>query len=254
MLNRRTRRRDRIRARPFPSAWRAILEASVPLYRALPEEDRHELHGTVQVLLEEKHFEAAAGFSLTDRVRLLVAAQAAILLLRRPTDFYPKLASIVVYPGEYGVQEEVENDLGLVDEIDEDRAGESWGSGTVVLSWEDVERDLTSDLENVILHEFAHQLDAESGDLNGAPILADRVLRSRWAETMSDAFRRLGEAAERDEETLLDPYGADDPAEFFAVATEAFFLLAAQLEEEEPALYAVLCDYYRQDPARWQAV
>lgn len=251
MLRSKQRRRDRIRDRPFPSAWRSLLEGSVPLYRRLPTEDREELHGHVQVLLDEERFEGAAGLTVTDRMRLIVAAQAGVLLLHRPTDVFPKLVTVLLYPGEYSVREEVEDDHGLVEEIDEARAGESWRTGTLILSWEDVERDLGSDLQNVVLHEFAHQLDAESGDLNGAPILADRDLRSRWAGAMSGAFERLGEAVERDEETLLDPYGAEDPAEFFAVATEAFFLVPAELEGEGPALYAVLRDYYRQDPARW---
>lgn len=251
MLGREQRRRDRIRGRPFPSAWRSLLEGSVPLYRRLSTEDREELHGHVQVLLDEKRFEGTAGLTVTDRMRLIVAAQAGVLLLHRPTYVFPKLVTVLLYPGEYSVQEEVETDHGLVEEIDEARVGESWRTGTLILSWEDVERDLTSDLQNVVLHEFAHQLDAESGELNGAPILADRSLRSRWADTMSGAFERLGEVADREEETLLDPYGADDPAEFFAVATEAFFLVPTELEDEEPALYAVLRDYYRQDPARW---
>ena len=243
MLGRKERRRRAIRERPFAERWRAILEGSVPLYCRLPREDRDELHGHAQILLAEKRFEGAAGLEVTDRMRLVVVAQASVLLLHRATDFYPKLVSVLLYPGEYSVQEEVEDDHGLVEEIDEARVGESWRTGTLILSWEDVERDLTSDLQNVVLHEFAHQLDAESGDLNGAPILADRSLRGRWAGAMSDAFERLGSAVERDGETLLDPYGAEDPAEFFAVATEAFFLVPTELECEEPALYAALRDY-----------
>ena len=251
MLGWKERRRRRVREQPFPPDWRSVLEDSVPLYRRLPSDDREELHGHVQVLLAEKHFEGTAGLEVTDRMRLVVAAQAGILLLHRSTDYFPKLVSVLLYPGEYSVQEEIEVDDGLVDEIDEARVGESWQTGTLILSWEDVERDLASDLQNVVLHEFAHQLDAESGETNGAPILADRELRQRWADAMSDAFERLTDAVERDEETLLDPYGAEDPAEFFAVATEAFFLSPIELEEDEPELYAVLRDSLRQDPARW---
>ena len=251
MLEWKERRRRRVRERPFPPDWRSVLEDSIPLYRRLPSDDREELHGHVQVLLAEKHFEGTAGLEVTDRMRLVVAAQAGILLLHRSTDYFPKLVSVLLYPGEYSVQEEIEVDDGLVDEIDEARVGESWQTGTLILSWEDVERDLASDLQNVVLHEFAHQLDAESGETNGAPILADRELRQRWADAMSDAFERLTDAVGRNEETLLDPYGTEDPAEFLAVATEAFFRLPNEPEEEEPALYAVLRDYFRPDPARW---
>ncbi len=251
MLGWKERRRRQVRERPFPADWRSVLEDSVPLYRRLPPEDREELHGHVQVLLVEKHFEGTAGLDVTDRMRLIVAAQAAILLLHRPVDYFPKLVSVLLYPGEYSVQEEVEADDGLIEEVDEARVGESWQTGTLILSWEDVERDLVSDLQNVVLHEFAHQLDAESGETNGAPILADRDLRRRWADAMSDAFERLTDAVGRNEETLLDPYGVEDPAEFFAVATEAFFLLPIELEEDDSELYVVLRDYFRQDPARW---
>jgi Mlc titration factor MtfA (ptsG expression regulator) len=184
-------------------------------------------------------------------MRLVVAAQAGILLLHRSTGYFPKLSSVLLYPHEYEVREEVVTENGLVEEVDEARAGESWQTGALVLAWDDVERDLESHLQNVVLHEFAHQLDAETGEMNGAPILADGTLRARWAGAMSAAYDRLVAAAERNEETLIDPYGAEDPAEFFAVATETFFLASRELAEEEPDLYAVLRDYYRQDPAHW---
>jgi Mlc titration factor MtfA (ptsG expression regulator) len=251
MLGWKERRRRRVREQPFPPDWRSVLEDSVPLYRRLPSDDREELHGHVQVLLAEKHFEGAAGLEATDRMRLVVAAQAGILLLHRPTNYFPKLVSILLYPSEYSVQEAIEDDDGLVDEIDEARVGESWQTGTLILSWEEVGRDLESDVQNVVLHEFAHQLDAESGETNGAPILPDRELRQRWADAMSDAFERLTGAVERDEETLLDPYGAEDPAEFFAVATEAFFLTPSELAKEEPDIYAVLSEFFQQNPTRW---
>ena len=251
MFGGKERRRRKVRERPFPDAWRTMLEGSVLLYRRLPPEDREELHGHIQVLLTEKQFEGAGGLEITDRMKLVIAAYAAVLLLHRATDYFPKLLSVLVYPAEYNVREEVETEDGLIEEIDESRVGESWQLGTLVLSWEDVERDLSDDLQNVVLHEFTHQLDAETGETNGAPILANRDLRSRWTETMTAAYERLVEADERGEETLLDPYGAEDPAEFFAVATETFFLTPSDLAEEEPDLYAVLRDYYRQDPARW---
>lgn len=246
----RERRRTRIRERSFPAAWDGILDG-VPLVRRLPPDDRTELHGLVQVLLAEKRFEGAGGLTVNDRIRLVIAAQAGVLLLHRPTDVFPKLATILVYPGEYAVSEEFEADDGLIHRLDGLRAGESWQTGTLVLSWDDVERDLASDLQNVVLHEFAHQLDAGTGETNGAPILADAELSARWAEAMSTAYDRLVDAAERNEETLLDPYGAENPAEFFAVATEAFFLTPVELAEDEPDLYAVLRDYYRQHPAAW---
>jgi len=251
MLGAKGRRRAKIRNRPFPDRWRHYLEGAVPLYRRLPPTDREELHGHVLVLLAEKHFEGTAGLAVTDEMRLAVAAQAGVLLLHRATDYFPKLASIVFYPREYSVREEVETEEGLIETIDESRAGESWRTGGLVLSWEDVARDLEGGVQSVVLHEFAHQLDAEDGALNGAPILVDRDLRRRWSEAMAGAFDRLSEAVERDEETVLDPYGGEGPAEFFAVATEAFFLDSTALAGKEPDLYGALRDFYHQDPACW---
>ena len=191
MRGAKTRRRERLRRQPFPDAWRKYLEDSVPLYRALPAADRGELHGNVQILLAEKHFEGAGGLDVTEPMRLAVAAQASVLLLHRETDYFSKLASIVLYPVEYAVREEVPSDNGLIEVVDESRAGESWQIGALVLSWEDVLADLEDETQNVVLHEFAHQLDAEDGALNGAPILADQELRQRWPMTMSAAFSRV---------------------------------------------------------------
>lgn len=245
------RRREKLRKQPFPNDWRRYLEDSVPLYRALPAADREELHGNVQVLFAEKRFEGAGGLDVTEPMRLAVAAQASVLLLHRETDYFPKLVSIVLYPTEYDVREEVQSDDGLIEVVDESRVGESWQTGALVLSWEDVLADLEDETQNVVLHEFAHQLDAEDGALNGAPILVDWELRQRWPAAMSAAFERLAAAVDRQQETVLDPYGIEDPAEFFAVATETFFLNPARLLAEEPNLYELLRDFYRQDPARW---
>ena len=251
MRGAKARRREKLRRQPFPDTWRRYLEDSVPLYGALPAADREELHGNVQVLFAEKRFEGAGSLDVTETMRLAVAAQASVLLLHRETDYFPRLASIVLYPAEYDVREEVQSDDGLIEVVDESRVGESWQSGALVLSWEDVLADLEDETQNVVLHEFAHQLDAEDGALNGAPILTDRELRQRWPTTMSAAFERLAAAVDHQQETVLDPYGAEDPAEFFAVATEAFFLNPTGLLAEEPTLYKLLCDFYRQDPAQW---
>jgi len=251
MLGSKARRRDKLRKQPFPDDWRRFLQGSVPLYRALPTADREELHGNVQVLFAEKHFEGAGGLDVTEPMRLAVAAQASVLLLHRVTDYFPKLVSIVFYPGEYDVREEVQSDDGLIEVVDESRVGESWQAGALVLSWEDVLADLEDETQNVVLHEFAHQLDAEDGTLNGTPILADRELSQRWPAAMSAAFERLVATVDRQLETVLDPYGAEDPAEFFAVASETFFLNPTGLLTEEPDLYELLRAFYRQEPERW---
>lgn len=230
--------------------WQELL-GRVALCRRLPLEDRAELQEILTLLLRRKRFEGAGGLVMTDAIRVAIASQAAVLLLHRRTSLYSKLGSIIVYPGEYTVHENVETEDGWVDEIEEERSGEAWTIGAVVLSWGDVIRDLHGAASNVVLHEFAHQLDAESGAMNGAPVLASRELRRRWADTLGRAFERLQAAIDREEETLLDPYGAEDAAEFFAVSVEAFFLQPEAMQRAEVELYRILRDYFRQDPSRW---
>jgi len=206
----------------------------------------------MHVLLDEKRFEGADGFVITDEVERVIAAQASVLLLHRETGYYPRLDSVIVYPNEYRVEESIDGGNGWIDQIEETRVGESWRTGALVLAWKDVAADAAADnfLQNVVLHEFAHQLDAEDGKLNGAPLLS-ATLRARWADGFEVAYRALGRAVDRGEETVLDPYGLEDPAEFFAVATEAFFLDPDGLRAEDAALYGLLAEYYRQDPASW---
>ena len=246
----RRRRRERIRARPFPAEWRAVLERGFPLYGRLSPEDRRELEGHVQVFLEEKSFEGAGGLEMTDEVRVTVAAQACVLLLHRDTDYYPRMKSVVVYPRAYlAAQRSVEG--GVVTEGHQARLGESWSSGAVVLSWGDVRagaRDLR-DGHNVVFHEFAHQLDLEDGGVDGVPELEGGSAYRAWARVFSAEYLELRADARKGRRSVLDDYGATNPPEFFAVATEAFFEKPLALRRKHPELYAELAAFYRQDPA-----
>jgi len=253
MLQSKQRRRERIRETPFPETWKQLIHDAVPLYRRLPVEDREEQHGRIHVLLSEKHFEGAGGIEVAEGMKLIICTHAALLLLHRETDYFPKLVTILIYPGAYEVKTRNQTNRGVLSEVVETRAGESWTSGTLILAWEDVERDLAGNpaTRSVVLHEFAHQLDAGSGVMNGAPILSDRELRRHWPDALSDAYERLSQATRQHESTLLRPYGAKNPPEFFAVATEAFFLYPVQLQRGEADLYSALCQYFKQDPASW---
>mgnify|MGYP000387571159 CR=1 FL=1 len=251
MLNRSSRRRRSLRRQALPTEWWTLLMERVPLVQRLPREDLEELGGHLQVLLGEKRFEGAGDLQITDEIRLITLAQAAVLLLHRETSYFPRLVSLIVYPGAYVVRETIETEEMLVEEVEDARVGESWSLGTLILSWEEVEADLEDDQQNVVLHEFAHHLDAESGEMNGAPLLPDRELRRQWAAVMSAAHHRLGENTQQNRPTALDPYGAEEPSEFFAVAVEAFFLRPHRLAEEEPDLYRLLAAYFRQDPITW---
>jgi Mlc titration factor MtfA (ptsG expression regulator) len=245
-------RRRRIRARPFPSNWREILEKNIPFYGQLPREDKKELEGHIQVFLTEKHFEGAGGLKMNDEIRVTIAAQACVLLLHRETDYYPGLFSIIVYPHEY-IARRIEWDAtGVVIEDLQPRLGESSRRGAVVLAWDHVRADATDihDCRNVVFHEFAHQLDAEDGSVDGAPALPRRSMYIAWARVLEREYERLRRDAARGNRTLLDQYGATNPAEFFAVATECFFTNSIRMKRVHPELYEELRLYYQQDPAR----
>ncbi len=245
------RRRDEIRRRPFPAAWRAIVDCHVPYVALLPSADRAELEGHVNVFLAEKQFEGCNGLEITDEIRVTIAAQACILLLHRQTDYFSKLVSILVYPSAYVASGERPLGGGLVSEESDVRLGESWVSGVVVLVWDNV-RTGASDIHdghNVVLHEFAHQLDQETGQADGAPILPRRSMYVAWARVLGHDFDQLVRDAEQQHRTLIDDYGATNPAEFFAVVTETFFEKPRRLRDQYPDLYAQLREFYRQDPA-----
>jgi Mlc titration factor MtfA (ptsG expression regulator) len=244
-------RREALRAQPFPPEWSAILERNVPIYRQLPEADREELKGHIQVFLAEKHFEGCGGLELTDEIRLTIAAQACLLLLHRETDDFRKLITILVYPTAYVAKSAVPMGSGLALEGEECRLGEAWTGGVVVLSWDDVRAGAgdVHDGQNVVLHEFAHQLDMEDGEANGAPILERRSRYIAWARALGAAYEELRSDAQSGRRSVLDKYGATNPAEFFAVATECFFGKPTALRRKHPELYEELKAYYQQDPA-----
>src|SRR5213594_2729355 len=217
------RRRQRLRAQPIPPAWRSILTRNLPIFRRLPPEDQTELLGHVQVFLAEKRFEGCGGLELTDEIRVTIAAQACLLLLHRETDYYPQLVTILVYPSGYTAHEKRHLEGNIWEEGDEARLGQTARRlGSLVLAWDDVKRGPAgpSDGRNLVLHEFAHQLDFEDFQTDGAPDLATRADYQAWARVMNREFKALGAADEAGMSTVLDPYGATNPAEFFAVVTE----------------------------------
>ncbi|MDD5224174.1 MAG: zinc-dependent peptidase [bacterium] len=244
------RRRQKLREEPFPAEWQEILEKKVGYYRLLSPEDQAELRGHIQVFLSEKSFEGIDGIEITDEIRVSIAAQACVLLLHRETDYYPTLKSIIVYPHEYYAEVSEHLPGGVVAEGMEDRAGESWHRGEVVLSWADVEADNAGpeDGFNVVFHEFAHQLDGESGEEDGTPLLPEKSMYPRWEEVMGREYEKLRKNVEHRRKTFLDEYAAEHPAEFFAVITEYFFEMPTEMKARHPEIYELLRGYYRQDP------
>jgi Mlc titration factor MtfA (ptsG expression regulator) len=250
---RRNKKRAELRATPFPPEWQAILQKRFPLYRRLPDADRAELHGHIQVFLDEKQFEGCDGFEITDEVRLIVAGHACLLLLHRDTDYFPGTRSILVYPTTFLVDMAEAEDDWVVSEYSEDRAGESWDFGPVVLSWDDVLDGLDPEAAgyNVVLHEFSHQLDLENGEVDGVPRLESGEAYDAWADIFNTAYDSFLDDLDADRPVALDDYGAESPSEFFAVAVEAFFETPARLQKAYPDVYEQLSGYFQQDPLRW---
>lgn len=247
-------RRDQLRRQPFPVEWCATLQQRVPLYRLLPAPLQEQLQGHVHVFLAEKKFIGCAGLAVSDEMRIVIAAQACLLLLGRKADYYPGLERILLYPSAFVVDKLEVDEAGVLSSWRDELAGESWGEGQVLLSWQDVQEDsMVLDGRNVVIHEFAHQLDQQSGAANGAPILARLENYREWAATMTAEYDRLRAQADSGQYALFDYYGAEHPAEFFAVVSEVFFEQPQEMAALHPDLYAQLRSYYRLDPLQWQA-
>jgi hypothetical protein len=244
-------RRKRLRNEPFPAEWRTLIKRKVRYFHLLTDDEQDRLCEHVRIFLEEKYFEGCGGLEMTDEVRLTVAAQACLLLLNHPGGYFRGLRSVLVYPSEYRAPDTEHNPDGSVTEGVTPRLGESWDHGIIVLSWDNVAHDAEhiSDGSNVVLHEFAHQLDSEDGMTDGSPIHHDARAAKQWAAVLSREYKRLVRSVRRGMPTFLDPYGAEAPAEFFAVITESFFEEPIELREAHPELYEELRRFYDQDPA-----
>lgn len=249
----REKRRKVLMAGAFPGEWIEILEKNVPLYKRLPEELKKQLHGLIHVFVAEKRFVGCGEQEITDEVKVTIAGQAVMLLLNRKPHFFPKLKTIYVYPHTY-VAEGASFDGTMIIEGQSVRLGESWQNGPVVLAWDSVTGGARNiqDGRNVVFHEFAHQLDQEDGEADGAPILESRSCYKSWARVLGDEYENLQKKALKRRRTVIRKYGATNPAEFFAVATEAFFEKPKQMNKRNPELYEELKDFYKMDPLSWK--
>jgi hypothetical protein len=249
----RAARRARIRRQPFPAPWRQVLRERMPAFAALPADLQLQLKKHVQMLLADVPFIGCAELAITDEMRVLIAAQASLLLLNRPAGAFGQLRQVLVYPGPFVVQRTQADGAGLAHESRRTLSGESWQQGQVVLSWADVLAGAADpgDGHNVVIHEFAHQLDQATGAANGAPWLGRPQRYARWARVLGDEFEALQRRLAQGVPGLIDAYAAQDPAEFFAVASEHFFEQPAALAAAHPMLYRELALYYRVDPCAW---
>ncbi len=249
-------RRSRVTGTAFPASWRKILQQRVPLVRKLPVPLQLQLKKHMQVFIAEKSFLGCGGLQITEEMRVVIAAQACLLILNRATDYFAGVRQILVYPGAFVVNRTTVDGAGVQQENRQALSGESWSQGQVILSWQDTVEGaaIADDGRNVVIHEFAHQLDQENGAARGAPppTLGDaRHDPQRWSQVFHAAYAQLQSEARHGVDGLLDHYGAQDPAEFFAVVSEVFFEQPQALAAEYPALYQELSGYYKVDPAGW---
>lgn len=249
-------RRSRVTETAFPASWRKILQQRVPLVRRLPVPLQLQLKKHMQVFIAEKSFLGCGGLHITEEMRVVIAAQACLLLLNRVTDYFANVRQVLVYPGAFVVNRTTVDGAGVQQENRQALSGESWSQGQVILSWQDTLEGaaIADDGRNVVIHEFAHQLDQENGAARGAPppTLGDtRHDARRWSLVFHAAYARLQSEARHGVDGLLNHYGAQEPAEFFAVVSEVFFEQPQALAVEYPALYQELSGYYKVDPAGW---
>lgn len=243
----RERRLQRARSRVSAEIWEALW-ASLPLLEGLGAEDSARLRDLALLFLHEKAVEPARGLQLDGDMRLYLALQACLPVLNLGLGWYRGWYSMIVYPEEFVPAREWVDEDGLVWVDDEAKSGEAWEQGPVILSWADVQAGAVRDGFNVVVHELAHKLDMRNGAANGHPPLHAGMSDTLWARAFSRAYRDLTRRADRGEHTPIDPYGAESPAEFFAVVSEAFFELPHLLADEYPPVYGLLRDFYRQDP------
>ncbi len=250
-----TLRRRRVTSAAFPQQWERIIADNVRHFEFLNAEQQNRVRRIVQVFVSEKNWEGCGGLNMTDEVRVSVSALVGVLVAgMTPDEYFDHVLSILVYPTSYVAPHREVTHSGIVIEGGQARLGEAWWRGPVILSWEDViaggQRD--ADGGNLVFHEFAHQLDMLNGrEVDGTPPLADRRQFDRWLAVLGPAYEQLVADCRRGRHRFLDCYGAKDPAEFFAVLTEAFFERGDSLRHLHPEIYAVLQDYFGLDPAAW---
>jgi Mlc titration factor MtfA (ptsG expression regulator) len=239
------RRRALARHRIDEPLWRAVV-SSLPFLHGLPAEEIRRLRELAILFLAEKQFTGAHGFPVSDAMRLSIAVQACLPVLELGFARYDGWSEVIVYPGDFRVPVAQTDDHGVVHEFHDERAGESWPGGPVVLSWDAAAH--ATDM-SVVIHEFAHKLDMTNGEADGMPPLHADMDRRAWSEAFRVAYEGFCDAVERSKDTWLDPYAAEAPAEFFAVISEAFFEAPNETRRRYPEVYEQLRSFYRQDPA-----
>ena len=239
----RTLRRRRLLRRPFPPRWQALID-QLPFYAQLDDDQQDRLRQDLRILVAEKDWEGCGGLAMTEEIRVVIAAQAALLVLELDGIEYSNVQSILVYPSAY-ITHTTRDGAGIV-RGGQANLGEAWSGGPIVLAWDAVVGGVrrADDGRNLVFHEFAHKIDMLDGLADGTPPLSGRPELAEWVRVMSAEYAALRAAAAEGRGTVLDTYGATNPAEFFAVATECYFERGPDLERRHPELFAAMARFY----------
>lgn len=243
--------RNRQEPAPLPDAlWQSVV-AALPFLAALSDEEQRRLRRLAEDFLAEKEFTAAGGLGLSDEICVSIAAQGCLPILKLGLDYYRGWVGVIVYADEFIIPRSIEDEFGVVHEYQELASGEAWDGGPLLISWRDAQ--MAGSGYNVVIHEFAHKLDMLNGEANGVPPLPAEISRSQWQRVLQASYEdfctRVDAAEASGQETLFDPYAAENPGEFFAVMSEVFFETPSMLQDAYPALYTQFASFYRQDPA-----
>lgn len=228
------------------SVWQQTIDA-FPFLACLSPEEQHRLKSLVQDFLAEKEFSAAGGLELTEAMCIAIAAQGCLPVLELGLAAYRGWVGIIVYPDEFVVSRQFEDENGVVHEFDDVISGEAWPGGPLIVSWHDAR--MAGQGYNVVIHEFAHKLDMQNGDIDGMPRLHSGLRREEWERVLLSAYTDFCRRVDQGEETRIDPYACEHLSEFFAVLTESFFEIPEVVQQEYPDLYQLFCRYFLQDPA-----
>jgi hypothetical protein len=240
-------------AKPFPPAYSRILRKNLPMYSRMPTDLQMQLKRRIKQFLYQKKFVGCDGLAITQEMKVTIAARACLLLLNRNRDVFPDLHTILVYPTAFIAPRKEVAIGGVVTHTNQTLSGESWSDGRVILGWDHVlhAQDIMGEGHDVVIHEFAHQLDSESGSTNGAPVMASTRQYQRWSKVMHREFAQLQHERDMGHHGVIDHYGATNPAEFFAVVSETFFLKSTALALSHPELFDAFRAYYKVDPRDW---
>jgi len=246
-------KRKWLSGKPFPREMEIILTQDVPVYQKIPGILKDIFKKRLVIFMHEKQFEGCGGLKMTEKKKVVISAYACILLTGSPSDYYPDLRAILLYPGDYLAPVNETGEGGIVTVGKEHRKGEFWSAGNIVLSWSDIKKNIygTCNGQNLIYHEFAHYLDYQYGLTAGIDENGTILREDEWTRTLAFHYRKLRRTRRGRTESVLDKYGASNPSEFFSVVTEAFFEKPVELHNKIPDLYSAFKSFYNLDPVSW---